>query len=97
MEKILCAAIWFDDGVYYEHQPINIETGIVMCGFRHGSIFAQTSAKVIERKNLGSLSEKQGFLTSKNRFVRRGEAAEIAFAAGQVNEKVLTLYSEDLY
>lgn len=40
---------------------------------------------------------RQGFLTSKNRFVLRMEAAWIAFKAGQVSERKRTLYSEDLY
>jgi hypothetical protein len=44
----------------------------------------------------------QGFLTSKNRFVNRKEALEIAIAAGQVNENelgnsLIGLFSEDLY
>ena len=44
----------------------------------------------------------QGFLTSKDRFVNRKEALEIAIAAGQVNENelgnpLIGLFSEDLY
>jgi len=49
------------------------------------------------------LKMKQGFLTSSGRFVDRVEAAEIAYAAGQVRQRSThegkpgTLYSEDLY
>lgn len=42
----------------------------------------------------------QGFLTSKNRFVNRVQAAEIAFKAGQIisyNKNEPCLISEDLY
>ena len=35
MERILCAAIWYNDGKKHVHQPINIETGFVICGRRH--------------------------------------------------------------
>jgi hypothetical protein len=30
MEKILCAAIWYDDGKKYIMQPKNIDSGIVV-------------------------------------------------------------------
>lgn len=39
IEKILCAATWYDDGIPHVHQPT--ETGIVFCTHRytgrHGS------------------------------------------------------------
>jgi hypothetical protein len=96
-EYILCAAIWFDDGIKNRLQPVNIKTGLVLCGWRHGTIFPQIGGLVIERKNLGVLNEVQGFLTNKNRFVERKEAAEIAYKAGQINKPSNYLYSEDLY
>ena len=45
----------------------------------------------------GLKSYTQGFITNLDRFVDRKEAAEIAYSSGQINEPVLTLYSEDLY
>jgi hypothetical protein len=39
----------------------------------------------------------QGFLTSKNRFLDRQEAAKIAVGAGQCKESITYLFSEDLY
>ena len=40
-ERILCAAIHFDDGkTKYEFQPPNIDTGFVIAGWRHGNCFA---------------------------------------------------------
>lgn len=34
-ERILCAAVHYDDGKEYVHQPINITSGYVVCGHRH--------------------------------------------------------------
>lgn len=96
LEFILCAAVHFDDGKEYQHQPKNITTGLVMCGFRHCSIFTQTKKTVKERIDMG-IKEEQGFLTSKNRFVNRIEGAKIAFEAGQIVKEIKKLYSEDLY
>lgn len=38
VEYILCAAIWYDDGKEYPHQPVNIKEGYVWCGRRHHNI-----------------------------------------------------------
>ena len=100
-EYILCAAIWFDDGKTYCHQPTNIETGLVFCGWMHHCIFIQLGGTVGERQNLGIYEKELGFLTNHNRFVGRKEARLIAFEAGQLTGRVTqnnhTLYSEDLY
>lgn len=100
-EYILCAAIWFDDEKEHVHQPKNIKTGLVLCGWRHHCIFPQTGGVLnempmkAERINKG-IKETQGFITNLNRFVDRDEAGEIAFAAGQT-DKVYHLTSEHLY
>lgn len=96
-EYILCAAIYFDDGKYYAHQPKGIQTGLVLCGWRHGCIFPQIGGLVKERQELGIYEKEQGFLTSKNRFVNRHEATLIAKKAGQITFIDRPLYSEDLY
>jgi hypothetical protein len=101
-EYILCAAIWFDDGVFHYHQPKNIETGLVFCGHRHGCIFAQIGGTVGERQKLGIFEKEQGFLTNTNRFVNRLEALEIAKKTNQLkpDEYVhdrIGLFSENLY
>lgn len=101
-EYILCAAIHFDDGIKHAHQPRTINTGIVLCGWRHGCIFPQTKRTVRQRQEEwydpnNERYEFQGFLTSKNRFVDREEAGKIAFAAGQTKTLMTTLYSEDIY
>lgn len=97
IEYILCAAIWFDDGKEYAFQPKNITTGLVFCGFRHGCIFQQIGGTVGYRKELGIYEKEQGFLTNRNRFVDREEAAKIALQANQIAEPLTMLFSEDLY
>ena len=98
MEKILCAAIHYDDGKEYPAQPKNIKTGYVWCGRRHHNIINLRSVITGEVTRRESV---QGFLTSTDRFVNRKEAMEIAIAAGQVanNETNVSydLISEDLY
>jgi len=96
-EFILCAATWFDDGLIHAHQPKNISTGLVFCGFGHHTIFQQIGGTVGERKNLAIFEKEQGFLTSHNRFVSREEAAIIAFEQKQIDKIKSKLYSEDLY
>ncbi|MEG0898342.1 MAG: hypothetical protein RSF40_01350 [Oscillospiraceae bacterium] len=95
-ERVLCAAIWIDDGNTYVHQPTNIESGFVVCGWRHGCCFEQL--KAMERKYTATI-QTQGFLTSKNRFLGRAEAREFVLASGQLDSTEFgnELYSEDLY
>lgn len=95
-EYILCAANWYKYPMGSDHQPVNIEYGFVVCGRRHHNIFMITSIcdeSILERNKLCE----QGFLTSKDRWVDRKEAGEIAFKAGQTTELRKILFSEDLY
>ncbi len=96
-EYILCSAIWFDDGKEYLFQPLNINIGFVLCGFRHCSIFPQLGGLVRDRQAIGIFEKEQGFLTNKNRFVDREEAAKLAFESDQISKELDRLYSEDLY
>lgn len=100
MEKILCAAIWIDDGVStYVHQPENIKQGFVVMGYRHCNCFttlAMLQGLQVLKKESQKEAEK-GFITSTNRFVNRKEAVEIARNANQVPSHLTILYSEDLY
>lgn len=97
IEYILVAATHFDNNIKYSKQPEGITTGIVLCGHRHDTIIQQIGGLVRERRQLGIHRETQGFLTSHNRFVQRGEAAKIAFVAGQIENYKKELFSEDLY
>lgn len=95
MERILCAAIWFNDKSQHEHQPKNVQSGIVVCGRRHHNVFATLTALSIDRRNIGHAV--QGFVTNEDRFVDRKEAAIIAHKAGQIAAQINILTSEDLY
>lgn len=107
-EYILCAANWYDDGREYPHPPRNIKTGIVVCGRRHHNAMYTAAALVGRRWPSLREIEQDGFMTSRDRWVDRKEAFQIAKAAGQINwEEVARtgrrdregtdLYSEDLY
>ena len=94
---VVCAAIHFDDGLVYVHQPSNIKTGMVVCGHRHHNIFNIPGLVHDNHKS----KRTQGFLSSDNRFMSRTEANLVAFGAGQISEEFYNtkseLYSEDLY
>jgi hypothetical protein len=99
---VLCAAIWFKDGKKYEHQPKNVDSGIVICGRRHHNCFLTAyelngGKKIIEKIGDDINRIVQGFLTSDDRFVDRKESAMIAFNAGQTAKAHDHLISEDLY
>lgn len=108
MEKIICAANYYNDGKEHSHQPKNIQFGFVVAGRRHHNCintFAQivgfpysSEAKILHQ------TEIQGFITTDNNFVNRKEAYKIAFAADQIigpnkgyAENNIGLTSEDLY
>lgn len=104
-EYIICAANWYDDGKNYPHGPKNVKTGFIVCGRRHHNCIS-TFSRIVgfpydEHGQYLSNKEMQGFLTSKDRWVTRLEAAEIAMHANQVDKEninwKLGLFSEDLY
>ena len=101
IEKILCSAIWFDDGKHYVHSPVNIKTGMVLCGHRHHNIFAQFQVMGEAGKEMSRHEKEQGFLTNLNRFVDREEGWIIAENANQITDRIVAgkgkLYSENLY
>ncbi|MCB1712421.1 MAG: hypothetical protein KDH96_08075 [Candidatus Riesia sp.] len=96
-ERILCAAIWLKEVDRAHHRPINTPGGVVVCGHRHGHCISQIVA--LTGKRLPEQGEHvQGFLTNKNRFVDRKEAAKIWVAnGGKLNYSDEDLYSEDIY
>ena len=99
-EYIICAAIWFKDGEKHTHQPVNIESGFVVCGRRHHNcyIIAEImNAEIIEKMDEINQRAIQGFLTSTDRFVDRKEGGKIAFDAQQILRETDCLFSEDLY
>lgn len=100
-EKIVCSAVHYDDGQKHDHQPKNIETGYVTFGLRHHNCI--TTHAIIQRaKGFGPgegprIEKEQGFLTNKDRFVDRKEAALIAIQQGQILKIVKELDSSDLF
>lgn len=92
-EYIICAATYFPTGEVEAHQPINIDSGIVICGRMHHNIFVVARKCGISK----DMIPVQGFLSSKDRFLDRKEAAVVAYAAGQIDEEVTELFSEMLY
>lgn len=103
-EIILSAALWLDNGLKYRQQPINIETGIVVPGYRHGTTYQTIDILMGDNNGFGKHKITEGFMTNRFRFVDRNEAFVIAKAAKQIindiNENEYysdTLHSVDLY
>ena len=99
-EYILCAAIHYDDGLTYVHQPVNIKTGFVVAGRRHHNCFATIKIVSGDNGDLKSKNASQGFITNQDRYLDRKEAFIVAEAAGQLllkNKEPKTLISEDLW
>lgn len=100
-EYITSAAIWYKVLPTMEFLPTNITEGMVIQGHRHGHcINVITHALNMRTVTFGerSVGESiQGFITSKNRFVDRKEAGEIAFECGQISAPNSYLFSEDIY
>lgn len=100
-EYILCAAIWYKEQPQLPsvYNPINIPTGVVLCGHRHGNIVGQCVGLLnLPQAKMGSYI--QGFLTSKNRFLNREEAAKLALECSQIEKlqySSIELFSEDIY
>lgn len=97
LEYIISAAIYFDDEKIHAHQPKNIKTGFVITGRRHHNIYATLFAITNDISSHTKYKHIQGFITSKDLFVSRKEAAIIALSVGQIKLPTLALFSEDLY
>lgn len=104
-EYILCAAIWYKELDKLSDKwdtllrPVNIDKGIVLCGFRHPHCMYQMISITGKRSVEPQCGEYvQGFLTSKNRFVNREEGAIIHQSNGrELKYSTKDLFSEDLY
>lgn len=107
VEYILCAAYRFKKGYHTPncqeyldrtgneleaiyHEPWR-DVFRMATGWRHADVLYKWGKEVLDQSDGG------GFMTSKGRYVDRKEAAEIAYNAGQTDEKKSCLYSEDLY
>ena len=111
-EKIACSAVWYKSIDVKLNAPINpnqpkdtylpknIESGIVFFGLRHAHcIYLKYALTGLRDSESGEYI--QGFLTTKNRFVNRTEALEIAKQQNQIIDydeiHGNSLYSENLY
>lgn len=102
MEKIVCAALYYNDGIFREHQCSNMKTGMVICGLRHCNCFSTMMIIFPNREHIVNPNERiiQGFITTTNRFVDRAEGFIIALREGQIIHRrgdTEILMSEDLY
>lgn len=95
-EYLLCAAIYYQDGKAYPHQPKNITSGIVVCGRRHHNCYITLSSLLGDKYQV-NLTHNQGFVTNKDRYLERKEAAQVAFECGQIKEVGKTIFSEELW
>lgn len=105
-EYILCAAVWYLELPMVKgdilnnrgFRPYNVDKGIVFSGWRHGNcIYQMVAVTGLRSVPAEAGPEIQGFLTNKNRFVDREEAAKIAYESGQTEKLLVRLFSEDLY
>lgn len=102
MQKILCAAIRYRNDKTYSSGPLNVPTGLVVCGRRHHDCYTVLE-QVVDFDANALEHEDFGFMTDENLYLNRKEAYPIALAAGQVqkpelhDESNLILISEDLY
>ena len=104
MERILCAAIYYNDNIVYAHQPDNIDKGFVVCGYRHQNCCMTMFIQNKGNNSYLNIEKERGFITNKNRFVDRYEGFKIAKQANQILESSscysaseAKLFSEDLY
>lgn len=107
-EYIICSAIWYKDLPLIDadkipaghYLPINCDKGIVFAGRNHMQCMYQMIL-MTGKRDAEAGRKVGGFLTNKNRFVKRKKAREIAINAGQVKEgdtySKHLLYSEDLF
>lgn len=70
------------------------KNGRIFTGIRH----AECILKVIGNdSSIRVFQEEQGFVTDAGVFLSRKDAAEHAFICGQIDKKLDTLFSEDLW
>jgi len=101
-ERILCAAIWYDNHQEYRLNPKNIDRGIVITGYRHSECIQTLCLMFYPNWKNNRIDDilrihcnnhqKQGFLTNHNRFVDRTEAIQVNYT-----DRTRELYSEDIY
>ena len=73
-ERIICPAIWIDDGLIHENQPENIKTGYVVFGIHIADIFYRMliggTGNPVNIKELKINEVYEGYYTNFKRFVK---------------------------
>ena len=87
-EQIICAAVKYDTGHAYPAME-QYGTGFVIAGFEH--LIVKNVASIFRLRD--DIPRTEGFITTKNRFVDRREAAKIAYESGQIEKPTDILYS----
>ena len=109
-EYIICAAIWYQDDIVRFNQPRNVESGIVVGGWRHGNCISilktmfydnyQTNEEDDKKRIHVLNNQTQGFLTSKGNFIDRIVGLKMAKESNQLlnpDNIGSELFSEDIY
>jgi len=73
-ERLICPAIWIDNGKEYDNQPDNIKTGYVVYGIHVVDIFFRMTSKGIgdplNIKEIRLNEIHEGYYTNHNRFIK---------------------------
>ena len=84
MEKIVCSAIYINDGVARD-RVANLHEGFVICGRRHSDCYSTLKILgVLDQFKHLLTDNSSGFITTENRFVDRSEAYKIALNANTI-------------
>lgn len=74
-ERIICPAIWIDDGKKHDGQPDNIETGYVQYGLHLVDIFYRMARRgtgmPLDMQNLTVHDIHEGYYTNFKRFIKK--------------------------
>ncbi len=104
-EYIVCAANWYNDEKVHGNQPINVDIGFVLLGLGHANCVASFAVLYQFPYTPEALDVmrtcKEGFITSRRRWVDRVEAGQLAINCGQIEKMNCfngsKLDSSDLY
>lgn len=66
---------------------IETDEDVILCGSRHGNIFAQLKSLGFNPRD-GYVEEEQGFIDHHNNFLTRPEALEHAYQCGQISSRI---------
>ena len=95
-EYIIASAVWNTVAVDppQVHQPRNVDHGFIVFGIGH-HVCMEILSRVIPGRD--HAADRDGFLTSKHRFVDRKEGLEIAKKIGQIREDWRPKLSDELF